>query len=232
MRRGILLWLMGLTLAAAASHAAEQARHDPAELRLAVQSFLRERTLGMPGEIVVEVGAVESRLNLPLCGVLEPFIPSGARIVGKVTVGVRCAAPAPWTVYVPATVRIMTEVVVAVRPLAAGHIVSRSDLALQRADLSQWPGRVLTDPGDAIGKAVASGFMAGQPLRQELLRSPPAVTVGQSVRVVSRGPGFEVRTEGKALTSAASGESAQVRVASGQVGNGIARPGAVVEVGF
>ena len=51
------------------------------------------------------------------------------------------------------------------------------------------------------------------------------------VRVVTNGAGFSVSNEGKALNSAAAGQVVKVRLASGRVISGIARPDGVVEVG-
>jgi flagella basal body P-ring formation protein FlgA len=58
------------------------------------------------------------------------------------------------------------------------------------------------------------------------------VQQGQSVRVVSSGPGFRVSTEARALNNASEGQIAQARTASGQVVSGIAKAGGVVEVGY
>jgi flagella basal body P-ring formation protein FlgA len=55
---------------------------------------------------------------------------------------------------------------------------------------------------------------------------------GQSVKVISRGNGFEVTNEGRAMSNAAEGQLAQVRMAGGQVVSGIARPGGAIEINF
>jgi flagellar basal body P-ring formation protein FlgA len=221
-----------LAALAATVATASQPRQDPARIQQVVEMFLRERTAGMPGDIVVQAGAVDPRLTLPACAALESFPTSGSRLIGNVTVGVRCIAPVSWMVYVPATVRVIVDVVVGVRPLGQGELIGPADLALQKADLGQLPSGVLTDPAQAVGKTATTGLMAGQPLRHDQLRSPPAVLAGQSVRVISRGHGFQVSTEGRALAAASAGQIAQVRVASGQIVSGIARPGAIVEVAF
>jgi flagella basal body P-ring formation protein FlgA len=65
-----------------------------------------------------------------------------------------------------------------------------------------------------------------------MLRQPLAVQQGQSVKVVSRGPGFLVTADGKAVTNAADGQVAQARLASGQTLSGIARPGGIIEIGY
>lgn len=50
------------------------------------------------------------------------------------------------------------------------------------------------------------------------------------MRVVSKGKGFQVATEGKALNNAAAGQVVQVRTASGQTLSGIARADGTVEI--
>jgi len=49
---------------------------------------------------------------------------------------------------------------------------------------------------------------------------------------VSSGPGFRVSAEARALNSAAEGQIAQARTASGQVVSGVAKAGGVVEVAY
>jgi len=55
---------------------------------------------------------------------------------------------------------------------------------------------------------------------------------GQTVRLISKGPGFRVSAEGKALANVGVGQLAQVRTASGQTVSGVARPDGTVEVSF
>jgi len=55
---------------------------------------------------------------------------------------------------------------------------------------------------------------------------------GQTVRALSRGPGFAVANEGKALNNAVEGQVVQVRLADGQVVSGIAKAGGTVDVNY
>jgi hypothetical protein len=71
---------------------------------------------------------------------------------------------------------------------------------------------------------------ANRPVAGSNLRLPPAVVQGQAVKVISRGPGFQVSNDGVALSTAGNGQGAQVRLATGQVVRGIARNGGVVEI--
>jgi flagella basal body P-ring formation protein FlgA len=91
---------------------------------------------------------------------------------------------------------------------------------------------VLLDPAHAIGKQPAMSLAAGQPLRREMLRAPAVVVQGQTVRLVTRGPGFQVSAEGRALANAQEGQLVQVRASSGSTVSGLARTGGIVEVKY
>jgi flagella basal body P-ring formation protein FlgA len=101
-----------------------------------------------------------------------------------------------------------------------------------QGDLTQLPATVVTDLGQALGKTLGVALAPGQPLRADALRIIPAILQGQTVRLVSQGPGFRVTADGRALANAAVGQLAQVRTAGGQTVSGIARSDGTVEVSF
>lgn len=204
----------------------------PAAVEKAVDGFLRRQTLGYPGEVSFSIGPVDSRLKLAACGAIEAFLPAGSRLWGNATVGVRCTAPSPWTLYVPVSVRVMSAYLVSAMPLAAGRTLEAGDVLIQAGDLAQLPAGIFTHPAQAIGKTLVHGLATGQPLHQDMLRSPMAVQQGQSVKLVAVRPGLRASSDGRSLSNAAAGQLAQVRVPSGQVISGIARTGALVEVSF
>jgi flagella basal body P-ring formation protein FlgA len=202
----------------------------PAQIRQAVDQFLRVQTAGLPGKVAYTVGGIDPRVVLAPCAATEVFLPPGARLWGLTTLGVKCNDAAPWTIYVSAQVKVTGDYVVTARPLAQGTALSPLDLSLQSGDLTQMPVSVLTDPQLAIGKTLTSALAAGQPLRQDLLRSPLVVQQGQTVKLQSSGQGFRVSADGKSMTNAADGQIAQVRTSNGQTVSGVARAGGVVEM--
>lgn len=201
-----------------------------AQIQQSVDALVQRQSAGLPGKVSVTLGEIDTRLNLPACPAPEAFMPAGARLWGRTNIGVRCSGSTPWTIYVPASVSVLTNVVVAAHALAQGRLIVAGDLMLQEADLGQLPGAVVTDPAQALGRIVTMSLGAGQPLRQDLLRSPPAVQQGQSVTLRAQGAGFRVSASGKAVSNAAEGQVAQVRTPSGRTVNGIARLGAIVEI--
>jgi len=226
--RSVFLASMLLGAAAPCNAALEPAQL--LQIQTAVEELLRQQTAGLPGRVSYAVGAVDNRMTLAPCPAAEAFIPAGVRLWGNASIGVRCSGSSNWTIYVPVTVRISTGIVIAARALTQGRPIEAADLLLQEGDLTQMPASVVTDPALALGRTVTHNIAAGQPLRQDLLRSRPVIQQGQSVTVRSQGPGFKVSTEGKALTTAAEGQIAQVRIASGQTLSGVARAGAVVDI--
>lgn len=208
------------------------ARQDPAPVKRAVEDYLRIQTKGLPGQVSFEVGAIDPNNNLAPCPALEASQPPGARAWGRTNVSVRCTQEGGWSVFVPVTIHVLAEYLVTGRPLTQGQVVAESDLTRQSGDLSDLPNGILTDARQAIGRTAAMSIPAGRPLRGDMLRQALAVQQGQSVKVVSKGPGFQVANEGRALNSAADGQTTQVRLGNGSVISGIARPGGVVEVGF
>ena len=225
----LLLILLG---AHASCVLAQGARQDPAPLRQATEQFLRMQTAGLPGQVSIVLGQIDPRMNLAACAALEPFLPNGSRAWGKTTVGVRCNAPTPWTIYVSATVRVLADYIVTAAPLAQGQTVGQNDIAAMHGDIATLPPGIITDASQALGRAVLSSLSAGSPLRQDSLRSQQAVQQGQTVRLVSVGSGFRVSTEGKALNNAAEGQLVQARTPAGQVVSGIAKLGGILEVSY
>lgn len=206
------------------------ARQDPAPVRAEVARFLNIQSRSLPGEVSVQVGDFAADNVLPPCVQLEAFLPPGSRQWGRLTVGVRCLAPSAWSAYVPAEVRVRGVYLVTATPLMAGQIVGPDDLRREIGELSAQAADVLTDPSQAVGHAARISLAAGKPLAASNLRLPPAVVQGQPVKVISRGPGFQVANDGTALSTASDGQGAQVRLSTGQVVRGVARNGGFVEI--
>lgn len=193
-------------------------------IRQIAERFLREQSTGLPGRVGITVGDVVSD-RMPACAALEPFLPPGARLWGATTVGVRCSGERPWTLYLTAKVTITATYFVAARQINPGDTLGPTDLSPRQGDLTLLPRSVATDAGQIVGTVAVNRITAGLPIRSDLLRSAIAVQQGQTVRVVTRGTGFEVSTEGQVLTRASAGDPVQVRTRAGQVVSGTVKTG-------
>lgn len=225
--RGIIALLFALLWISPAN-----AQQDPAPVKEAVENWLKIQTRGLPGQISYEVGGLDPGNQLVPCQAFDVTRPPGAQPWGRTNVMVRCLGEAGWRVYMPVHVRVKTDYLISARPIAQGQSVVAEDLATQFGDLSDLPASILTDPALAVGKVAATSIPAGRPLRADMLRAMTVVRQGQTVKVLSRGPGFAVSNEGRALNNAVAGQVAQVRLGNGQVVSGIARKGGIVEVSY
>ena len=68
------------------------------------------------------------------------------------TVKVRCEGASPWTVFVPAQVRLFRNIVTTTRPLRRAGIIEPQDVALRERDISLINQGYLTSVDDAIGQ--------------------------------------------------------------------------------
>ncbi len=207
-------------------------KQDLSLLNAKVVEFLQTQTVGYPGKVTVQAGAIDPNLKLAQCQDVQVFLPAGSRPWGKTSVGIRCSTPSAWTIYAQATVNVVAQYLVAALPLAQGRVVTAEDLLFQTGDLTQLPAGIFTDVVQAQGRIVNISMSAGTVLRQEMLKVSPVVQQGQTVMITSAGKGFRVSAEGKAMAKANEGQVVQVKVASGQVVSGIARQGGQVEVVF
>lgn len=221
-----LAFILVFLLAGSAQGASEHI----ASIKAAVRTFVMSQAASMPGEVSVEIGEIDPALSLPACPMLTPFLGQGSRLWGNSTIGVKCEGK--WTIYVPVNVKVMADVVYSARPLSQGMVISPLDVMLRKSDLAQAPPGALTDIGQAVGKTMISSIPSGYPMRADMLRAPLIIRTGQPVRLISKGRGFQVTSQGIALGEASEGQSVQVRTSSGRVISGIARPGPYVEVTF
>jgi flagella basal body P-ring formation protein FlgA len=220
--------LLSLACAALVAVAALDARASDMAER--VRLLLDERLAGTAGEIEVSVGDPDPRLRLAPCARMEPFVPSGARLLGRTSLGVRCTEGANWVVYVPVQIRLFVDAWVAARPIPRGVTIGPDDVRLDRVDVAPLNGNAVPPDVPLIGRTALRAVAPGEPLRRDALRSPPVVQPGDAVQVMAVGTGFAAQSPGKALTAAADGQTAQVALPGGKVLSGIARPGGIVEV--
>jgi flagella basal body P-ring formation protein FlgA len=226
----IALLLSGAALLGAA-HAAP-APEDPATdaIRRFVTDEVARAQPGLRAEITV--GQMDPRLRLAPCDRTEAFLRPGGRLWGRGFVGYRCLQNPGWSVSVPVNVRLYGVALVAVQPLAALQPIAASAVRQDEVEMTREPGGVATDVSQVEDRYSTRAVEPGQPIALSTLRTVAAVGQGDAVKLVGLGSGFQISTDGTALSSAAAGETVRVRTESGHTLAGVARKGRVVEVSF
>lgn len=200
-------------------------------IRKAVEEHLQIQIKGLPGKASYSIGAIGAA-GLPPCDGFDVSTTPGASAWGRSSVTVRCIAGASWTFLVPVKIRVVGRYVISAQPLGSGQVIDAGDLGYQSGDLGEMPAGTLSDMEQAIGQVSRVALPAGRPLRADMLKEQTVIRQGQSVKVVSRGKGFEVSNEGRALANATIGQVVQVRLGSGQVVSGVAAANGTVEISY
>lgn len=182
-------------------------------LRQSVTQFLQAQTINHPRQdIEINVGRIDRRLKLTACqSSPEAFLPAGAKLQGKLTVGLRCLGPRPWTVYVPAQIKIFANVITAAQPLLRGTEITADNVTSVRKELGYLRTGYFTKPQAVIGKILTQNLVAGQAITPKRLKARILVHRGEKVTIVATAGALKVRGKGKALKDAAKGELVSVR---------------------
>ncbi len=210
-----LIFLFALSLAWLTTGNCAAAGQSHEAIHEAALAFAQTQARDLPGEVSIQISRIDPRLSLPLCASLQPFLPTGAALMGKTSIGVRCDGKPGWSVLVQATIRVSANLLVTSRPLPQYTVLGNSDFVLQKGELTQ-PGQI-TAPAQVLGQVVRFPLGAGLVLRRDMLRPPFVILQGKTVPLVARGDGYAVRTEGQAMNNAAAAEPVHIRIASGQL---------------
>jgi flagella basal body P-ring formation protein FlgA len=127
------------------------------------------------------------------------------------TVGVSCAGPAHWTVYVPVTVETRIDVLVLKRAVARDTRLVATDVTVESRKTSGPGAAYLTTPAELSGRTVRRPLAAGTTLAAEMFTPDLIVRRGQEVTLLSSGGAIEVRASGRAMADAAAGARIQVQ---------------------
>ncbi len=180
-------------------------------LEFTVEDYLA--TTQTPGRYEIQVNQLDPRLRMPMCDrELTASLESPAQPIGRVTVKVRCEGASPWTVFVPAQVKLFREVVVVTRPLKRTGIIGYDDVAMRERDISMITQSYLTSLDQALGQKLTRPMVADQVITLVHLEQAEVVRKGDQVVISASSGGLNVKMPGEALSNG--GMSEQIRVKS------------------
>lgn len=177
-------------------------------LEFTVEDYLA--TTQTQGRYEIQVNTLDPRLRMPLCSQQLDASLESSTPLGRVTVKVRCDGTAPWTVFVPAQVRLLREVVVMTRPLKRESVIDQGDVALRERDVGTLTQGYLTQLEQAVGMKLVRPTVLDQVLTQQHMEQADVIRKGDQVVIVARSGSLSVRMPGEALDRG--GMEAQIRV--------------------
>ena len=99
-------------------------------------------------------------------------------------------------ILVTAHISVLTNVVVAKRPVRRYGRITEEDIELREKDLARMPSNIITDPDEVLGKRAKRAIGADTVLRPDLIEYPPLVKRGDVVMVVAESAGLRVTALG------------------------------------
>lgn len=219
-----------------AAHAGEPATTPDAVARATIAEALAPIVAARGATLAVDVPPNAGRLDG--CAHMAGFVPPGARLVGRTTVGVRCLDGPARQAYVAATVKLEAPVWQATHALRAGETVAAADVVSTTASLAAADvdasarGLASLDARrtNPVGRVLARSVVPGRALVEADLKDTGRIVPGDPVRVVYRGNGFAVSAEARAVGAADPGGTLLVRLASGTTVSGTLRDDRRVEL--
>lgn len=179
-------------------------------LEFMVEDYLERSEI--TGRHEIQVNPIDPRLRLAACDSdLTQSLESPAQPVGRVTVRVSCEGSTPWTVFVPAQVRIFRPVVVVKTALRRDSIIGAGDVALVEQDVSLLNRGYVTEVEQVIGRKLTRATRTDQVLTPAMLQLAEAVRRGDQVVISARSGGINVRMQGEALSGGTLGQQISVR---------------------
>lgn len=182
------------------------------DIRQAARTFATKQLAKRFKSFDVEIGAIDARLRLAHCDApLDGFLPSGSRLGGNSTIGIRCPGTRPWTLYVTARIHVYSTVVVTARPVAKGVVLQAADLRLEKRDLSRIIGTPFVTARQARGRKTKRALRLGVMLTDRALEANHLVRRGQKIVILAQSASVQVRAAGEALANGLEGDLIKVR---------------------
>lgn len=234
-RVGVLV--AGVLLVLSPGLASAETLAAPLDLLESSQRWLDDAVSGVrqggdvPLRMQVSVGALDSRLRLAPCGRVEPYIPPGANLWGKTRLGLRCLeGTVKWNVFLPVTIKAFGNAWVVKGNVAPGAMLTEADATMVETDWAEDSSPVVADPSRWIGQVTTRALTTGQVLRQAMLKPAQVFMAGAQIRVLAQGQGFQIVSDGQAISAGVIGQPARVRMDNGRMLSGVVLDARTVKV--
>lgn len=156
-------------------------------------------------------GSLDPRLSLATCdSPLEVSFSGDPWKTTQPSLLVSCEGSRPWRMFLPVTVNITGDAMVAARPLGRGERLTPSALSTDTVVVNAIRRGAISNEEQLIGMEMRRGVNAGTVFTPDLLLAPATIERGDHVIISARSGNFSVNSRGKALASGAIGEQVLV----------------------
>lgn len=206
----ILIFFMLIIPVATANAANDSGR----QIEQAAERFLKEFATDLKNReytVSYKVGNLDARFSLAACNALPTVSFSGDPWkTTQPSLLVSCQGEKPWRMFLPVSVEIRGQGLVAARPLARGERLTRSALTQRAIEINSTHRNPIHSAEQLVGMEMRRGVNEGTVFTADLLTAPEAISRGDHVVISAKTGGFSVKSRGKALAGGGIGEQVLV----------------------
>lgn len=188
--------------------------HSHEDIFQSVIQYLKD-TIVLPqnDELKIKTGRLDSRIRFRQCEAnLEHFLPNTPDDnINIRLVGVRCASPKHWQVYIPVVLDILTPAVVAKFPLSKNNYISAANLTIKPVSRKKLRTGYFRDIKNVTGKTASTFISQNNVIKPSMVKTPKIIARGQFVKIVAVHENLEVSAKGVALMQGSKGEMIRVK---------------------
>lgn len=202
----LILLLSACSIAARAESATE--------IQAGAKAFIESQLEQLPDykRTSIEVGQLDSRLNLPSCTMALNYRLHGKALQpGKLLVKVNCPGQNAWSVYVPAQLRAFKKVAVLKQATTRNTRIKREQVYFEERDLSTISNFYIDDPRQLEDMVVSRNLAAGSVLSARNLQPAKVVKRGQEVTILAQAGPVQVSMVGIAKSDGRKGQQIRVK---------------------
>lgn len=193
--------------------APKQVNRD-AEIKAAITAYVKQKTANLGYDVHIKHIDINRNLTLPE-GPLDYEVVAPRQWEGWGTVYlavlVRQGDHLVSNTSMRVEVEALADMVVTLRQLDHGTIISREDVAVQKRDVANVSGKFAGNIDEIVGKQVRTTIRANSVVRTDLVEKVPLVKAGQMVTIVAENEVMKVSVAGKARSSGAEGDVIMVQ---------------------
>ena len=185
-----------------------------AEMKQAVVAYIKQKTANMGYDVKVKRISINGDPKLP-DGPLEyevvaPRQWEGWGVVNS-QVQVRQRDRMVRSVSVRVEVEALANMVVALKQLERGAVITDADVAVQKQDIATVSGKFISDTKEIVGKQARMTIRANSPVRSDMVEKMVLIRTGQMVSIVAENEVMKVTVAGRARGTGAEGDIIMVQ---------------------
>lgn len=184
------------------------------EIRRVVTDFVTARTAKMGWDVRIRRLTFSDALKLP-DGKIDFEVVAPQQWEGWGNVGVSVVARHNGRVIMNIPVRVdveaLTDMVVTLHQVEHGEILSGTDIALKKLEISHSSNLAARSINDVVGKKTRTTLRANQPVLANQIERVPLVKSGQMVTIIAENEVMKISVSGKARSAGAEGDTIRVQ---------------------